>query len=287
MMTVTALVTIDGVKQDAGTLLAFAGTEIRGLQERPSTPPFGRYVGLALYQIVPYAHGEGETMTFKYLAFQIKLGPLPSTQLISASGASWTDGGSFSGIATQFDNPSMEVVLSASDTASSVSSQITLGTVRLNVVGSGVVLIEGEIANIVVQSGSGASSELQYQPIVAGQGYVSLTSSGRCVLRSEQPLTPARLATRAGQPASRRLQAYDPCSAQVWGDFNGDCQFLASDVLALSSFVLARASFEDGSSTTGPLLSHAPNCAQAVRLPEAAGQPVARPDVPGGGMGGG
>ena len=66
-MTLTALVTIDGVKQDAGTLLAFAGTEIRGLQERPSTPPFGRYVGLALYQIVLYAHGEGDTMTFKYL----------------------------------------------------------------------------------------------------------------------------------------------------------------------------------------------------------------------------
>ena len=76
---------------------------------------------------------------------------------------------------------------------------------------------------------------------------MSLTSSGRCVLRSEQPLTPARLATRAGQPATRRLLACDPCSAQVWGDFNGDCQFLASDVLALSSFVLARASFEDGS----------------------------------------
>ena len=46
--------------------------------------------------------------------------------------------------------------------------QITLGTVRLNVVGSGVVLLEGEIANIVVQDGSGSNSELQYQPRVAG-----------------------------------------------------------------------------------------------------------------------
>ena len=43
------------------------------------------------------------------------------------------------------------MVLSASDTTSSVSSQITLGTVRLNVVGTGVVLIEGEVTNIVVQ----------------------------------------------------------------------------------------------------------------------------------------
>jgi hypothetical protein len=80
-------------------------------------------------------------------------------------------GGPFSGIATQCDNPSTEVVLSASDTASSVSRQITLGTVRLtvrlNVVGSGV-LLEGEIANIVVQDGSGSNSELQYQPRVAG-----------------------------------------------------------------------------------------------------------------------
>jgi hypothetical protein len=75
-------------------------------------------------------------------AFQIKLGPLPSAQLNSGSGASWTDSGTFSGIATQFDNPSTEVVLSASDTASSVSSQVTLGTVRLSVAGSGIALIQ-------------------------------------------------------------------------------------------------------------------------------------------------
>ena len=169
-------------------------------------------------------------------------------------------GGPFSGIATQCDNPSTEVVLSASDTASSVSRQITLGTVRLNVVGSGVVLLEGEIANIVVQDSSGSNSELQYQPVVAGRGYmiIGTSSLGARMLSSAGPLIPARqLAARWQEVAARRLQwTCDPCSARVWGDFNGDCQFLTSDVLALSEFVLARAPFEDGSSTTDPLLTY-------------------------------
>ena len=147
--------------------VGFAMSRFANLKAAPTDVDFGSLRGLQF----PYTAGADHLDVAVHVrpgsgtqlkAFQVKLGPLPSTQLNSASGASWTDGGSFSGIATQFDNPSTEVVLSASDTASSVSSQITLGTVRLNVVGSGVVLIEGEIANIVVQSASGASSELQY-----------------------------------------------------------------------------------------------------------------------------
>ena len=192
----------------------------------------------------------------KLKAFQIKLGPLSPVALNSAAGASWTDSGTFSGIATQFDNPSTEVVLSASDTASTVSTLITLGTVRLNVVGAGVHLIEGELVTIVVQTASGTDSELQYVAAVAGQGYVNLQLSRRRALDAG-PLTAARqLPQLRWEPARHRLQGCEPCSSQVWGDFNGDCQFLASDVLALSTFVLARAAFEDGSITQDPLLSY-------------------------------
>ena len=130
-------------------------------------------------------------------------------------------GGPFSGIATQCDNPSTAVVLSAFDTASSVSRQIALGTVRLNVVRSGVLLLEGEIANIVVQDDSGSNSELQYQPVVAGSGYMILGASslGARMLSSAGPLIPARqLAARWQQVAARRLQwTCDPCSAHVCG----------------------------------------------------------------------
>eukprot|EP00966_Prymnesium_polylepis_P246990 5712036-Prymnesium_polylepis.1 len=55
--------------------------------------------------------------------------------------------------------------------------------------------------------------------------------------------------------ARRALQtACDPCTSKVWGDFNGDCQFLSSDVLALSEFVLSRERFEDGRDAVDPLL---------------------------------
>jgi hypothetical protein len=189
-------------------------------------------------------------------AFQIKLGPLPAAALNSAEGAVFVDQGSFSGIATQFDNPSSEVVLSGSDTASTLSSLSTLGTVRLNVVGAGVYLIEGEIASLVVETASGQKTEAQYVPILAGAGYVFL--SGRRRRASElPPVTPAHLLVAAhGASNKRRQQECNPCSAEVWGDFNGDCQFLASDVLALSQFVLRRQRFEDGIELTDPLLTH-------------------------------
>ena len=188
-------------------------------------------------------------------AFQIKLGPLPASALDSTTGASWSDGGAFSGIATQFDNPSTEVVLSASDTASTVSSQVTLGTVRLNVVGSGVTLIEGEIASLVVQDGAGTNTEVQYAAVVAGRGYVSLAGQRWRVLAGAPLTSAAQLSARAGA-RRRQLQSCDPCTARVWGDFNGDCQFLTSDVLALSEFVLSREQFEDGRQTSDPLLTH-------------------------------
>ena len=114
----------------------------------------------------------------------------------------------------------------------------------------------------MVQGGSGASTELQYVEVVAGRGYVSLTSGRRRTFTEHAsadagPRKTARQLAAHLRPASgRRLEGCAPCSKQVWGDFNGDCQFLTSDVLALSQFVLERAAFEDGSSATDPLLTH-------------------------------
>ena len=220
---------------------------------------FAHTPGAGFLDVEVHVHPERGT---SLKAFQIKLGPLDADMLSSASGASWIDQGTFSGIATQLDNPSTEVVLSAADTASTVASQITLGTIRLNVIGSGVSLIDGEIESLVVHDSSGAPTEVQYQAVVAGRGYVSLTAGRRRML-SGWPLTPVgQLAPRVAAVAAgtaRRLQACDPCSRQVWGDFNGDCQFLSSDVLALSEFVLSRERFEDGLEASDPLQTYTAN----------------------------
>ena len=52
---------------------------------------------------------------------------------------------------------------------------------------------------------------------------------------------------------SRRLQACDPCTAQVPGDLSGDCRFDVSDVVLLQEFVVARGSFQTGATTADPL----------------------------------
>ena len=190
-------------------------------------------------------------------AFMIKLGPLPAAALNSASGSFWEDCGTFSGVESQFDNPSTEVVLSAADTASTVASQVTLGTVHLNVLGSGVHLVEGEISSLVVQDSTGIITELQYLSIVAGRGYVSLVATRRRSLDGG-PLSPLLQFAANGQRLGDRhlQQTCDPCASRVWGDFNGDCQFLVSDVLALSEFVLSRERFESGYDYSDPLLSY-------------------------------
>eukprot|EP00966_Prymnesium_polylepis_P150619 3479260-Prymnesium_polylepis.1 len=209
-ITLTASLACNSILAEAS---AFAN-----LAAAPMDVDLGSLTGLqfshagASYLDIPVHVRPASSTTLK--AFQIKLGPLPSA-LNSAAGSSWTDGGSFSGIATQFDNPSTEVVLSASDTASTVSTQVTLGTVRLNVVGSGVQLIEGEISSFVVQDAAGTNTEVQYSAIVAGRGYVSLIASRRRYLAGEPQTPPAQLRTRQPESGRRQLQTTcDPCTAQ-------------------------------------------------------------------------
>ena len=65
-MTLSMVVTIGGVDQATGTLGAFVGTQARGVQSTPSTPPFGPYAGKSVYQVTVYAAAGGETLSFQF-----------------------------------------------------------------------------------------------------------------------------------------------------------------------------------------------------------------------------
>ena len=65
-MTLSMVVTIGGVDQATGTLGAFVGTQARGVQSTPSTPPFGPYAGKSIYQVTVYAAAGGETLSFQF-----------------------------------------------------------------------------------------------------------------------------------------------------------------------------------------------------------------------------
>ena len=109
-----ALIGTDGgtvIGTATGTLPGAMHIELNGLQ-------FAHTPGAAFLEIPVHVRPASGT-TLK--AFQITLGPLSGAHLDSASGAGFTDGGTFSGIATQLDNPSTEVVLSASNTASAAT----------------------------------------------------------------------------------------------------------------------------------------------------------------------
>ena len=131
-----------------------------------------------------------------------------------------------------------------------MQSQLTVGTVTLGVVGSGVTLIEGEILSMVLRTTdySVVYQEVQDQPFVAGRGYASVSTSARRHRRLERT-------ERSERPAGRRLseRACDPCSSRVWGDFNGDCKYLASDVDYLAQLILRRLDFSLGTSAVDPL----------------------------------
>jgi len=65
-MTVTAVVSVGGVEQKAGTLAAFVGSEVRGVQDTAMVPPFGPFAGKPIYSLVVRADKAGETLSFKY-----------------------------------------------------------------------------------------------------------------------------------------------------------------------------------------------------------------------------
>ena len=62
----TAHVAVDGTNETNGTLAAFAGAEIRGLQSSSSILPFGPYTGQSIYSITLYGDSNGVALTFKW-----------------------------------------------------------------------------------------------------------------------------------------------------------------------------------------------------------------------------
>ena len=78
-MTLSAVVSLSGVVQPSGTLVAVVGTVVRGLQDTPSTPPFGPYADKAVYQITTYADNDGDTIGFEFVVAWGSLVPLVGT----------------------------------------------------------------------------------------------------------------------------------------------------------------------------------------------------------------
>ena len=63
-----ALVVLGGVDQSVGTLVAYVGSEVRGTQDTPSSPPFGPYASRSMFQITLYADAGGESIRFDFLS---------------------------------------------------------------------------------------------------------------------------------------------------------------------------------------------------------------------------
>jgi hypothetical protein len=75
-MTMSALVNISGIHQTNGSLLAFDATgAVRGVQQTPSIPPFGAYVGKAIFQIMLYGNTAGDVLQFTF-------GPIPLVETV-------------------------------------------------------------------------------------------------------------------------------------------------------------------------------------------------------------
>jgi len=84
-MTVTALVTIGGTRKDSGTLAAMVGKEVRGVQSTAKIPPFGAYVGKAVYMLVVRGDTNGELVSFHYYDGTSKI-PLDKTIKFEVNG---------------------------------------------------------------------------------------------------------------------------------------------------------------------------------------------------------
>ena len=233
---------------------------------------------------------EGFYMTSFMLRIDLEPAVLSSAY---ADGASWVDAQAFSGIVEQFGDPQSEVrspitpaailssgllsaallpchawtpgghtprlvfwqvVLSAANPSSTQQTSVTVGTIMLGVVNSGVTLVDGTILSLLMSSmdNYAVHQEVQDQPIVAGRGFASVTTGAR---RNRLLGATLQSQVRPPLPPVRRLAELecDPCVSRVWGDFNGDCKFLSSDVDYLAQLILRRMAFSSGASKVDPL----------------------------------
>jgi hypothetical protein len=161
-------------------------------------------------------------------SFQLSIA-LDTNVLSSGGSSSYTDAGGFSGVVEQLNDPPSVAVLAAADSASTATGTIDIGTIKLQVVGTGVTLISATVIDMTVSSG-GVNTRIQNVAVDTGHGFSDITSSRRQrqSRRLLESLPPARLVRPRVQ--HRRLNTCtDPCTTsgggQVPGDFSGDCSF--------------------------------------------------------------
>ena len=65
-MSMTVHVSIDGSNQSSGSIAAFSGSEIRGLEATSSTAPFGDYAGQSIYSLMVHGDSSGDILSFKW-----------------------------------------------------------------------------------------------------------------------------------------------------------------------------------------------------------------------------
>ncbi len=162
-------------------------------------------------------------------SFQLKI-DLDTNVLSSGGSSSYTDAGGMSGVASGLNDPPSEAVLAAADSASTATGTITIGTIALQVVGTGVTLISATIIDMTT-SLSGTNTRSQNVAVDSGHGYADITSSRRQrqSRRLLESLPPARLARPRAIKGRRLNTCTDPCTAEggggVPGDFSMDCLF--------------------------------------------------------------
>ena len=198
----------------------------------------------------------------KLINFQVKASfddSILTSNTDSASGGSASyASGTWSGVTDTLNNPPGEFQLVGSDASSTLSGEVDVGTVQLNVVGSGVTLITGEIVELISSNDGGTTQDAVTRgtAVVAGEGYADVTSSRRRrAMSTPAPVLQSRAERNAARrPRSQRqLQACDACASRVYGDVNEDCAFTSADVLKMSQLAAEQQLYNDGNSATDPI----------------------------------
>ena len=65
-MLLTTAVALSDVFQSSGTLMAYAGTAVRGVQDNVGLVPFGPYTGKSVFNLIVRGDTNGDTITFKF-----------------------------------------------------------------------------------------------------------------------------------------------------------------------------------------------------------------------------
>ena len=200
--------------------------------------------------------------------------------------ASFADG-DWAGVEPTLNDPPGSFQLVGSNPDAQQTGVILLGTVDLNVVGSGVTLVSGWIIELVTISADGFEERVSDAAAIAGTGYAAVTDGGASGGRRLRELRELR-AYASGENggadgwlpqsqlapsepggyhgprwAGRRLQATaaacTPCSdansssPAIYGDLSGDCRFTSYDVLVSQRLSVTYQAFLAGGLPTNPL----------------------------------